>query len=245
MPDRWTLHLGDCLSWLATLPAQSADLVVTDPPYGISRPGVEHRGRPGGGARRLDFFANDTHGSMLPIVVAAVRETLRILTPIGSCYWWCGMRQVSHIADVLADAGMETRLMGWRKLYPTPAAPGAGWASGLEVCCYGYWPGRYFRQSRNTLHNCFEADAFRGGNPDKVDHPTQKPVRVLRPLIEASCPPGGLVLDPFAGSGSVGVAALEAERRYLGAEIHPPFHAIAERRLRAAAAQLPMFAPVG
>lgn len=62
-------------------------------------------------------------------------------------------------------------------------------------------------------------------------HPTQKPVGILRPLIEYSCPPGGIVLDPFCGSGSTLVAAKECGRSAIGIEIDPHYAAIARERL--------------
>ena len=62
-------------------------------------------------------------------------------------------------------------------------------------------------------------------------HPTQKPLDVLRPLIEYSCPPGGTVLDPFMGSGSTGVAALQLGRKFIGIEINPDYVALARQRL--------------
>lgn len=66
-------------------------------------------------------------------------------------------------------------------------------------------------------------------------HPTQKPIGILQPLIEYSVPPGGWVLDPFAGSGSTLVAAVRAGRRAVGIEINPTYCADIVARLRAAA----------
>ena len=62
-------------------------------------------------------------------------------------------------------------------------------------------------------------------------HPTQKPLSVLTPLIESFCPRGGLVLDPFAGSGSTLVAARMAGRKFLGIELDAEFHEVATRRM--------------
>jgi site-specific DNA-methyltransferase (adenine-specific) len=62
-------------------------------------------------------------------------------------------------------------------------------------------------------------------------HPTEKPVGVVDPLIRYACPPGGLVLDPFAGSGSTLVAARESGRRAVGIEAHEPYAEKAARRL--------------
>ncbi len=62
-------------------------------------------------------------------------------------------------------------------------------------------------------------------------HPTQKPLDLLRPMIRYSCPPGGHVLSPFAGSGSDGVAAMLEGRSYTGIELKPAYAAIADRRI--------------
>jgi len=64
-------------------------------------------------------------------------------------------------------------------------------------------------------------------------HPTQKPVALLRRIIEATAPEGGLVLDPFSGSGTTGVAALRLGRRFLGIEQDPTWLALARARLEA------------
>lgn len=66
------------------------------------------------------------------------------------------------------------------------------------------------------------------GNPD---HPTQKAVQILTPLIEAFSQPGQLVLDPFAGSGSTLVAAANSGRRYLGVELEQSYYRVARERL--------------
>ncbi|MGQ4409056.1 DNA methyltransferase, partial [[Kitasatospora] papulosa] len=63
-------------------------------------------------------------------------------------------------------------------------------------------------------------------------HITQKPVEVMQQLVQV-CPEGGTVLDPFTGSGSTGVAALRAGRRFVGVELSAHYADIAEERLRA------------
>jgi site-specific DNA-methyltransferase (adenine-specific) len=70
-----------------------------------------------------------------------------------------------------------------------------------------------------------------GRRPRRNTHPTVKPVELMRWLIRLACPPGGVVLDPFAGSGSTGVAALREGRRFIGIERESEFVEIAEARL--------------
>lgn len=232
----WTLHHGDALEVLATLHDASVDLVVTDPPYGISQPGVTHIRPPGRGSRRFDLLAGDDdwRAVTLGVVVPAVRETCRVLTATGSAYWWLGFRQIGVVCDVLEECGFRTRMLGWHKPHPPPAPPGSGWPSALEVCIYAHRPGRHFDPAFGYGSNVFTSDTYRNGMPGKVNHPTQKPLAVLRPLICASSRPGDLVLDPFAGSGSVGVAALLEGRRYVGVEREARYMEIARGRLQEA-----------
>lgn len=67
--------------------------------------------------------------------------------------------------------------------------------------------------------------------PENTDHPTQKPEKLIAKLILASCPEGGLVLDPFLGSGTTSVVARKLNRRFLGIEINEEYCAWAEKRL--------------
>jgi len=71
---------------------------------------------------------------------------------------------------------------------------------------------------------------FRYPSPPRVHHLTEKPVALMRDLVEI-CTPGGVVLDPFQGSGTTGVAAIESGRRYVGIECVREYHEIACKRL--------------
>ena len=83
------------------------------------------------------------------------------------------------------------------------------------------------------MHNFIEAPIC-GGNERVRDpvHPTQKPLRVVRRLLELASGPGDLVLDPFMGVGTTGVAAVEMGRRFVGIEIDAGYVAAAELRAR-------------
>jgi site-specific DNA-methyltransferase (adenine-specific) len=67
---------------------------------------------------------------------------------------------------------------------------------------------------------------------ERVDHPTQKPLALVERMVLASCPPGGLVLDPFMGSGTTAVAAVRHDRRFAGFELNPKYFAVAHERMR-------------
>jgi len=70
--------------------------------------------------------------------------------------------------------------------------------------------------------------------PENTDHPTQKPEKLVAKLVLASCPAGGVVLDPFLGSGTTSVVAKKLGRHYVGIELNAEYCAWAEKRLELA-----------
>ena len=233
-----TVYLGDCLDVLPTLGA--FDAVVTDPPYSVSLPGTSgsftRLNRKG--TRSLSFFDGDTDW---PAMTAKVVERIRACTATGalSIYCWCGHRQFGPLTEMLEAGGYSTRFLVWSKECPAPAPPRSGWQSAAELCIYAYRPGRHFLDGQ--FSNVIVADSYRFGKPGKVDHPTQKPMETISPLIRISTAPGANVLDVFMGSGTTGVAAVKLGRRFTGIEIDPGYFDIACRRIEAALREPDMF----
>lgn len=98
---------------------------------------------------------------------------------------------------------------------------GAKW---LEI---GYNPKDLWSVTR--IHKC---------DPERTDHPTQKPLEIIDRMIQASCPAGGIVLDPFMGSGTTAVSAKRCGRHFVGFELNPEYCAIIQQRLASPEAQL-------
>jgi adenine-specific DNA-methyltransferase len=202
--------LGDCVQVLRRLPEGCVDFVLTDPPYLVN-----YRDRSG------RSIAGDVQSDWLRPAFAEVYRVMRPDTLCVSFYGWSR-------ADAFFDA--------WR-------------LAGLRVAGHLTFPKRYTSTSRLLRYQHESAYLLAKGNPpvpaapigDVIDwaysgnrlHPTQKPLSVLTPLIECFCPRGGLVLDPFAGSGSTLVAARSIGRHFFGVEIDPKFAAVARRRVEA------------
>jgi site-specific DNA-methyltransferase (adenine-specific) len=233
------LILGDCREVLPGL--GRVDAVVTDPPYSVSLPGSSgsFTRLNKKGTRSLSFFAGDTDW---PAMTAAVVERIGMACDLGalSVYCWCGHRQFGPLTEMLEGRGYSTRFLVWRKKCPAPAPPRSGWQSGAELCLYGYKAGRHF--SDGMFNNVLDADSYRFGQPGKVDHPTQKPLPTIEPLIKASTLPGQVVLDCFLGSGTTGVACANLSRSFIGIEIDPGYFDIACRRIESAYRQPRLFA---
>lgn len=220
--ERWRVIEGDCLDVLQALPVGSVDAVVTDPPYNAIN-------RRTAGLRRIDKGAVDS----APVDIAAVAGLL-VRASRGSIYVWCSDEQYTAWTMAFKTAGLATRICAWRKSNPSPMNGESLWLSGLELCVFARKPLAYF------VARC-QVPLWTGPSEPRDDHPTAKPVWLMKRLILASCPSKGVVLDAFTGSGSTGVAALEEDRRFLGIEREADYCAIARRRIAEAAAQGNLF----
>jgi len=227
-----TIYCADCRDVLPHLP--KVDLVLTDPQYGISQPGVVNRGLQQKGTRSFGFFDNDTPLEASSLALEAMLLTMPLYTDSGSAYWWVGHQTFGKLVDAYEAEGWKTRFLVWAKLCPAPQPPGTGWPSAAELCVYASRPGRIWNHDGTNCprSNVIQADSYRHGIPGKVGHPTQKPFTVIRPPLLASSNVGSLILDPFMGSGTTLLAAKQLGRRAIGIEIERKYCDIAVERLR-------------
>jgi site-specific DNA-methyltransferase (adenine-specific) len=226
-----TIYHGDCREVLPQL--EVVDLIVTDPQYGISQPGVVSCGDPAKGTRSFGFFANDTPEEANSLALEAWRLCLPLCSDAASAYWWVGHQTFGKLVNAYELEGWKTRFLVWSKLCPAPQPPGTGWPSAAELCVYASRPGRTWNHDGTNCprSNVFIADSYRHGIPGKNGHPTQKPFAVINPLILASCPTRGIVLDPFMGSGTTLESAKKLARKAIGIEIEEKYCEIAAKRL--------------
>jgi DNA modification methylase len=203
-----TIIHADCLQAMPQLPAASVNFVLTDPPY-IARY-ISRDGR---------SVPNDDNDIWLKPAFAAMYRLLERHSFCVSFYGW------SHADKFLA----AYRTAGFRVVghiaFPKRYTSKVKYLRYQHECAYLLAKG-YPKEPKDTIGDVI--DWTYSGN--KL-HPTQKPLSVLLPLVETFSAPGGLVLDPFAGSGSSLLAAKMLGRRYLGIEMDTAHHTIACRRL--------------
>jgi site-specific DNA-methyltransferase (adenine-specific) len=185
-------------------------------------------------------------------------EIRRVLRPAGSMYLHLDFREV-HYARVLADSifGRDCFLNEVIWAYDYGARTKRRWpAKHDNILVYVKDPDRYFFDAEAVERIPYMAPGLVGpekaargklptdtwwqtivppGGAERTGYPTQKPVAVLRRVVSASCPPGGVVADFFAGSGTTGAAALELGRRFLLVDSNPEAVAVMVRRLGGAA----------
>ena len=224
-----TLYHGDCREVLPTLSRGSADLLLTDPPYGVSwQSGHRHRAfeRLVGDDGTLD-------------VAAALAAALRVLKSQRHSYIFG-----RHDLSALPFGG--TCELIWDKVGLTGGDTNSGWATAHDYIQFGMHsaPSQRHRGDGNGAARLRRGSVLRyprtNGNA-VTRHPTEKPVALLRELIEMSSRPGELVLDPFAGVGSTGVAAVMEGRRAVLIELEERYCEVAADRLRKMQPALALF----
>ena len=231
--DRLTLHQGNSRELLAALPEQSVDLLLTDPPYNLSPYSTGNMQFKWRGA-----INNDLAGWDREFDPAEYREEfLRVLKPTGNLMAFCSYNLLGRWHEIFDPLFDTFQLFVWHKSNPVPKIRRQGFLNSCEllVCLWNKGHSWNFGRQRD-MHNFYEGPICMG--PERVKtpkHPAQKPVRLLKHLIGIASCPGDLVLDPFMGVGSTGVAALELGRRFTGMELDPDYFTAAQERLTAVA----------
>ena len=236
----WTLHQGDALRRLEQLEPESIDAIVTDPPYcagGFTEKQKQAAVRMGvrGSGTNAEWFVGDNMGTagLCHLLRSVASESLRLLKPGGSLLAFCDWRMVAALAPAMESAGLRHQnLLVWDK---GSIGLGNGFRPRHELVLHFTKGGRaplFYSRSTANLITCKRISSR------KRRHPTEKPVELLRELIEVVSPEGGTILDPFAGSGASGEAALQAGRQWIGIELSPGFAQGARNRLRAVNTEL-------
>lgn len=230
-PDgAFVLHQGDCRQVLAQLPAESVDLIFADPPYFLSNGGITCQSGRMVSVDKGHWDVSRGTDEMHAFNLSWLGACKRVLKPNGSI-------MVSGTRHVIFSVGFAMQQLGykmlneviWYKVIPPP-----------NLCC------RYFTHATETIlwaardarsKHYFDYPAMKAENggkqmqnlwsivpPLKAEkrfgkHPTQKPLALLDRIVRATTAPGDLVLDPFSGSATTGIASARLGRRYLGIEL--------------------------
>ncbi|MGC2162033.1 MAG: DNA methyltransferase [Silvibacterium sp.] len=206
-----TVFHGDCIEAMRTLPENSVDFILTDPPYLVNYRDREGRSIP-----------NDSQADWLR---PAFAEAYRVLKQDRFMIAFYGWTQVDRFFDAWRSAGF--RVVGhlvFRKQYTSKA----------RFLKYQHEQAYLLVKGNPKLPDQPISDVIDMPYSGNKLHPTQKPVPALKSLIKAFTKSNDLVFDPFCGSGSTLLAAKILKRRYLGVELDAQYHAAAMKRLQPA-----------
>lgn len=243
--ERSHLYRGDAFELMASIKDNSIDCVWTDPPYFLSNDGITCVGGRMVRVNKGDWDRSNGLENDHEFNLAWLAECYRILKPAGTIW-------VSGTVHVYLSVGMAMLQLGyrilndivWQKPNPPPNLGRRCFTHSTETIL---WATKAKKGSRHRY--AFNYELMReenGGRQMKTvwtiappgqdekqhgKHPTQKPVSLVERCIRASTNPGDLVFDPFAGSGTTGVAAMSHGREFLGAELSDEFCSLSRSRL--------------
>lgn len=229
------LILGDAMAILPSLP--KADLIVSDVPYALTTGGVSKSSKTMSGIFASHNYRNDGQLIMATVPFPEMMTAFHAaLADDADCYVMANDKNVHPLTGAAFNAGFGLHnLLVWDKVTPTA---NRWYMKSLEFTLY-LWKGR-----AKTINDPSSKQLLRGGLDKVCGHPTEKPVYLMAEYVRNSSRPGDTVLDPFMGSGSTGVSAMNLGRKFIGIEIHEPFFEMACERIEAAHKRPDMFAAV-
>ncbi len=253
-----TLFCGNSLIWLSTLPDESVDLIIADPPYNL---------------KKAEWDTFQSQEAYIHWSLHWIAEAARILKPTGSLY-------IMGFSEILADLKhpaskhfASCRWLIWH--YKNKANLGRDWGRshesillfrkthlakinidniripyGNHTLKYPSHPQAVTSQYNHRKHSEYpqnwrpnpkgakpkdviELPTTCNGMREKTPHPTQKPEALIRKFVLASCDRGDIVLDPFSGSGTTPVVAEQLGRHWLGCDMNLDYHTWAIQRIEA------------
>ena len=226
--DHVTLYHGDALDVIADLD-EPIHGVITDPPYASGTRTEASKTSSGAMLRAgrfqdrpLDLDQMTTLGFIYLLRSTAI-GALPLLPEGASFLSFIDWRQWPHLVGALETANLRVQgMVVWDKGH---FGMGNGFRSQHELVCHA-------SKGVPEVHSKSYGNVLRFPRQEPVDHPSPKPVGLLETLIEVCIPPGGTVLDPFAGSGATLRAATNLGRKAIGVELAEEYCRVAVDRLR-------------
>ena len=218
---------GGCMEYMRTLEDESIDLIVTDPPYPTTSRG--HAGNSGGMLQKEINKKGKVFEHNNIDCTEYAPEFYRVLKEGSHCYVMTNHINLIKMLNVFTDCGFHfIKSLIWNK---GNKIMGQYYMSQFEYILF-------FRKGYGKkINNCGTADILSVPNKKTKDtngkniHDTEKPVELMKILIENSTQKGGIVLDPFVGVGATALACIESERDYIGIELDENYYNIAKERV--------------
>ena len=232
---------GDSRDIIKRIPDNSIDFILTDPPYNLGQHSTGNIPLPGRSAMNNDVAEWD----MIDFNPEEwADEFIRILKPTGNLFIFTSYNQLGRWYNCLDHKFDTSNFMIWHKTNPAPKIFKAGFLNSCEMI-FTCWNKRHTWNflSQKEMHNFLESPiCMRPERLSNPKHPAQKPVSILKKMIEIASNENDIVFDTFMGVGSTGVAALSLNRRFIGVELDETYFDAAKKRINAALFQGDLFA---
>jgi modification methylase len=224
-PDSFVNQIicGDCMGVMPGIPDQSVDLIVADPPFRVKLGGQTKRTPAYNELRRLDW----------KLSLKWLSESYRCLKDGGQIYVFTSDSDMSYHRSMLEKCGFG--ILGklvWIETNPLPSFTKKCYRGGLNLALHARRGNRTTFFAPRTQQKLVPYWFYpKVGGKVRTKHPTQKPLALVLEWVENSCPPGGLVLDPFVGSGTTAEACIRLGLNFIGIDEKSDYCEIARNRL--------------
>lgn len=216
------LECGDCNELLKTVPDKSIDLIMTDPPYLFNS-------TTGGGKFGTKGYFDGISKLNEGISNETLDEIMRVLKK-PNLYVWCNWKQARQYLDYFeGEHKLNTNLLCWHKSNPVPLCSNK-FLNDTEYIIYARGKGVKL-SGGYTEAKTYWTTKLNTEDKKKYDHPTIKPLEISKTLIGRSTIEGEVVLDPFMGSGTTGVACKLLNRDFIGFELNEKHFTTAKNRI--------------
>jgi len=242
-----TIQHIDCVEGMQRLPDESIDLIIVDPPYGLDK-NFGNDSDKIKGREYLDFTRKWTD--------IAVRK----LKPNGSFYIFLTWQYSPEVFSLLKKKLIMLNEIIWDRRVPSMGGGTIRYSSvhdtvgffakgnkhyfDLDSIRIPYDPetkkartrsifvGKPWLEKGYNPKDVWPNCRIHRQDPERENHPTQKPLAIINRMIKASCPKNGIVLDPFMGSGTTAVSCVLTNRNFIGFEINPEYHQMSLKRIK-------------
>ena len=217
----YDLMKGDCLELMNQIPDGSVDMVLTDPPYGM-----DYQSN-----RRVvsEKFVKIKNDKTLEWVDDFIDQCHRVMKTDSALYFFCSWHNMDYFKVAIERKFKLKNILVWVKNNHGSGDLKAGFAPKHEFIFYAHKGRSLFREKR--ISDVLE---FPKIHSSKLLHPTEKNVDMLELLTRQNSDSGQIVLDPFMGSGTTGVACANTCRKFIGIEMDEKYFEIAKNRVESA-----------
>lgn len=221
------LH-GNCLELIKNIPNESIDLILTDIPFNISKDNNFKTMKDRTGRNGIDFgeWDKDFNEFCLSDFVPKLKKG-------GSFVTFHSFEQYGLLLNVFNNKLILKDRFVWEKTNPMPRNRDRRYISNIELCSWFVKDGAKwtFNRQNETYDGCVLRYPSESGGGFKRYHPCQKNVKLIEELLKRHSNENDIILDPFMGSGSTGVACVNNDRSFIGIEADERYFNIAKERI--------------
>lgn len=235
--DNASIANGDCLEMMSSIPSDSVDLIITDPPYNLGL-FMKKRGTNLKKLRDNHFIGSGwddlEYDSWIKLMERFIEESHRVLKRGGSMIVFMSIIKLEPIIKIAQNNRLYYKTVGiWHKTNPMPRNMNLHFVNSTEAWLYFVNEKKTgtFNNNGSLIHDFIETPTITKKEHDLAKHPTQKPVALISHFVKLLSNPNEVVLDPFMGSGSTGVASICNGRKFIGIELSSDYFQISKVRL--------------